>query len=139
MDDRLFFTQATLECWIEEGEVLFEGETLTIFSQNKSYRLESAVNILSVLDGVDEGGWVGKVLTATEIAEAGAEHYRDSVISGDTAYQCEEGFVGIGDEGEPVPAPPVELQEPRTTISDDPQQAGESDSDLLADFLLKHL
>lgn len=139
MDDRLFFTQATLENWIEDGEVLFEGETLTIFAQNKSYRLETAVKILSVLDGDDADQWVGNVLTSSELARADAEHYRDSVIRGETAYQCEEGFVGLGEEGEPVTEPPAELREPRTTISDDPQQKDATDSDLLADFLLKHL
>lgn len=131
----MFFTQSKLEQWIEDGEVLFEGETLTIFAQNRSFRLETAIRITSLLDGEDSSGWLGQVLTAAQIAEAGAEHYRDSVIKGDTAYQCEEGFVGL--EGE-APVDVSELQETRTTISDEPRN-GASESDMLADFLLKHL
>lgn len=129
----MFFTQTKLEQWIEDGEVLFEGETLTIFAENRSFRLETAIRVLSILDGQDADGWLGKVLTAAELVDAGAEHYRDSVIKGETAYQCEEGFVGR----EPMPTPP-ELQQPRSTISDEPRSAA-NESDLLADFLLKHL
>ncbi|MEM6732561.1 MAG: hypothetical protein AAF658_13470 [Myxococcota bacterium] len=130
MEDRLFITQTKLEEWIEEGEVLFEGETLTIFQQNTSYKLEAAVKILSVLDGSDSQSWIGKILTGDEIVSAGGEHYRDSVIMGETAYQCEEGFVGLTQA-------PAELRG-RTTISDEPRPK-DSDSDMLADFLLKHL
>lgn len=135
----LFFTQAMLEQWIDDGEVLFEDDTLTIFEQNTSYRLAPAVKCTQLLSGEDTNGWLDKVMTVADAQSAGAEHFQGSLIVGDTAYQCDEGFLGNANgvvEATPAaqasaPAPQVEA--PRVGSS-----LGEPE-DMLADFLLKHL
>lgn len=140
MSEALFITQQKLEEWIEEGEVLFEDNTLTIFAENVSYELEPAIRILRVLDGADVHGWVGRVLCLSEAQGQGAEHYRDSLVCGETAYECEEGYVGkpgeaaaaSGSAAEPSEAVAASTPEPAA-----PMPA--SDTDLLADFLLKHM
>ena len=133
MGDPLFITQPKLEEWIEEGEVLFEDNTLTIFAENTSYDLEPAIRILTVLDGVDTQALLGRIISISEVASLRAEHLRDSVIVGDTAYQCEEGFVALGRATESAPVPVAAEAAPPAA------EDKSSDMDLLADFLLKHL
>jgi hypothetical protein len=44
--------------------------------------------------GADPHGLIGKIKTLEEVQALGGEHYADSVIMGDCAYQVIEGFVG---------------------------------------------
>jgi hypothetical protein len=117
----LFISQGKLEGWVEKGEVTFDDATLTLPAENLTYTLQPAVRIRSLLDGKDTSGLVGKVVSAADLQKMGAEHSQGAVILGETAYDCEEGFVGI-------------LKEAGVT-----KVVEASDSDLLADFLLKNL
>lgn len=128
MSEPLFINQQKLESLIEEGKVTFEDNVLTILAEQKSYTLAPAVKVLGLLDGEDSAGLVGQIWAVAEIEAKGGEHYRDSVILGETAYQCEEGFAGTQAPGPGDAAPAA-------------QPAGEeqSDADLLTEFLLKHL
>ena len=142
MAERLFISQVKLETWIEEGKVTFEDNLLTLLAEKVAYRLEPAARISSVLDGQDTRALVGKALTVAELTAMGVEHYHDSAIAGDTAYQCEEGFMGTAQAAiplaeapvvtpaPPVPAPPAAIPAPADE---------ESAADLLAAFMLKHM
>lgn len=136
----LFFTHAMIEQWIDDGEVLFEDDMLTIFEQNTSYKLAPAVRVTQLLSGDDLHGWMGCVLSVEEAQSAGAEHFQGSLIIGDTAYQCEEGFLGAAKSV--VPATPVAPVSPQPAAPADVTKTGSSfgePEDMLADFLLKHL
>ncbi|HSI06169.1 MAG: hypothetical protein ACAI38_13635 [Myxococcota bacterium] len=137
----LFFTHEMIEQWIDDGEVLFEDDMLTIFEQNTSYKLAPAVRVTELLSGDDVHGWMGCVLSVEEAQAAGAEHFQGSLIVGDTAYQCEEGFLGAAKSVVPAtPTAPADAPEAAAPV--DPAKTGSSfgePEDMLADFLLKHL
>ena len=130
--DPLFLSQAKLESWVEDGKVTFQDNVLTLLAEQVSYELAPAVKVVGLLDGADTAGLVGRVCALTELAGMAAEHYRDSLILGDTAYQCEEGFVGT----EQAPAPPARRDPTPAPVE---QPVEKSDMDLLTDFLLKNL
>jgi len=116
--ERLFILQQKLESWIEEGAVTFDNNLLTLLAEKLSYTVEPAVRILSVIDGQDNDGLCGQALTVAEIVAKKGEHYRDSVIFGDTAYQCEEGFIGTA-QGKPlvVARPVTPLPRPAALVA----------------------
>ncbi|MEK7705545.1 MAG: hypothetical protein AAB426_11350 [Myxococcota bacterium] len=132
MSDPLFITQERLEGWIAEGEVVFADDVLTLPSKGVTYHLQPAVRVTQLLDGVDALALVGQVRAQADLAAMGAEVYRSSLILGDAAYECEEGFVGLATEPKPGTAP---LVEPATAT---PTEAS-ADMALLTDFLLKNL
>ncbi len=74
----LFFTQAMIEQWIDDGEVLFEDDTLTIFEQNISYASSlPAVRVTEtlILSGDDLKIWMGQVMNVADAQADGAEHF----------------------------------------------------------------
>ena len=87
MAEPLFIKQEKLESLVEEGKVTFEDNVLTILAEKKSYDLAPAVKITGLLDGDDTAGLVGKAWTVAEIEQKGGEHYRDSVLLGETAQE----------------------------------------------------
>ena len=137
MPGPLFFTHATIEQWIDDGEVLFEDDTLTIFEQNASYQLVPAVRVTTILSGDDVMGWMGQVLTVAGATAKGAEHVQGSLIIGDTAYACEEGF--WGDAKSAAAATPAALPNPSAATPTSAEISFDESEAMLADFLLKHL
>jgi hypothetical protein len=129
----LFVLQQNLEAWIEQGEAMFQDDVLRFSAKNVAYKLEPAVQITELLAGEDVSQLLGEIYLLADLKTAGAEHCRDSVILGDTAYGCEEGFVCI-QAGQVTTA--ASSQAPTESTSDN---AAKSDVDLLAEFMLKHL
>ena len=125
--EALFISQKQLEGWIENGEVSFTNDILCVLATQTTYELKAAVKVLSLIDGSDEMGLLGGIFSIEKLAELGIEHYPSSLIRGETGYECEEGFLAC----EPV------AETPGDASSTD--QAELSDTDLLTDFLLKHL
>ncbi|MFC1610409.1 hypothetical protein ACFL6C_05580 [Myxococcota bacterium] len=100
--------------------------------ENVPYNLQPAVRITHLLAGDDQSELLGKTCTVAELKASGAEHCRDSVISGDTAYECEEGCVCIQAEARataPSPKAPTE----------DTSNKAKSDEDLPAEYFLNIL
>ena len=67
---------------------------------------------------------MGKVKTKVQLDELEAEHYMDSVICGDVAYQVVEGFLGdlmaarpIGQAAAPAPAKAPEEEPSRKEVA----------------------
>jgi hypothetical protein len=95
--ERLFISQTKLEGWIEGAKVTFQDNLLTLLAEKVAYRVEPAARILRLLDGEDRAGLVGKSVTVAELTAQKAEHFQDSVILGDAAYECEQGFMGTAE------------------------------------------
>lgn len=132
-ENRLFLSQAALDAWLSEGRVDVEGEVLVTKPEGQRFKLTTAVRFKAEVTGEgDPKGLVGKVKDLSQLGEMEAEHYADSVIVGDHAYEVVEGFAG---------APLAERVDAQgTTLASAAQAAlGErresDDADLLAQFL----
>ena len=93
--NRLFIPQLQLDVWLSEDRIEVEGEEMVTRPEGQRFRLTTAVLFKSEVTGeADANGLLGKVKDLEQLAEIGAEHYADSVIMGDNAYQVLEGFAG---------------------------------------------
>lgn len=94
-DNRLFVAQTLLDQWLSESRVEVEGEVMVTKPEGQRFVLTTAVLFTAEVTGApDPHGLIGRVKDVSKIAELGAEHYADSVILGDNAYQVVEGFAG---------------------------------------------
>ena len=131
----LFVSQARLEHWIETGEITFVDNIVTLVAQKKSYDMQPAAKVIGLLDGDDVLEIVGKVVTVAELQEKGAEHFADSIIYGDTAYQCQAGFVGL----QRVAATEAQASAGDANTEAEAEAEAEDDMSLLTDFVLKNM
>ena len=155
MADYLFVPQSVLDRWSEQGKVQVDGHVLTILGENKAFSLTSAVRFMKMEAGDDVSGLLQKVKTTDALKQMGAEHYMESVILGDSAYQVQQGFLADANAlrraaavsqaalikaAPPAPpavapaAPPIAAP---ATVAKPQDQGGEQD--LLAQFLLENL
>jgi hypothetical protein len=146
MADYLFVPQTVLDKWSEQGKVSVDGHVLTLLAEGKSFALTSAVRFLKMEAGEDAARLLSKVKTTDALKNMGAEHYMDSVILGDAAYQVQQGFLADASvlraaaAAAPVrapPPPPADAVEAPAARAQ-PQQQGQ-EQDLLAQFLLDNL
>lgn len=101
--NRLFVPQQQLDTWLSEGRIEVEGDEMVTKPEGHRFSLTTAVLFRSEVTGeADPHDLLGKVKDLEQLAAIGAEHYADSVIMGDNAYQVVEGFAGTpleaGDE-----------------------------------------
>ena len=157
MADYLFVPQSVLDKWSEQGRIAVEGNVLTILGENKDFSLTSAVRFMKMEAGDDTAGLLQKVKTTDALKQMGAEHYMESVILGEVAYQVQQGFLADANalrraataSQPPAPkaaapppprpvaaAPPPAPAAPPAAKSED-KKAGEQD--MLAQFLLDNL
>jgi len=136
MTDYLFVPQSVLDQWSEKGRVELKGEVLVLLKEKKSFRLTSAVRFLKMEAGEDVKGLLHRVKTLDALKQMGAEHYRESVILGDSAYTVQQGF--LADANALRRAAGVS-QAPGTGKDKKQQKEKEGEEDLLARFLLDHL
>ncbi len=99
---RLFISQARLDAWSAESRVSIEGDIMTLADDGRAFKIRPAVRFLSVA-GSDEdpNNWVNTVVLESELDERGADHYMDSVVAGEVAYDVQPGFMG-----DPLPREP---------------------------------
>ena len=137
---RLFWPQELLDQWIVDEKISLEGERLTVQKENRTYRVRQAVFFTSdVGDGDDKHNLVGRVKELEQLDSMEAEHYMDSVLIEDSAYQVVTGFVG---EQFPIEVNGAESGANKTkgtgvNQSDKSEEA--SDQELLAKFLIENL
>src|SRR3954447_18644039 len=93
MADYLFVPQSVLDRWSEQGRIQVDGNVLTILGERKSFTLSTAVRFLKMEAGDDRAGLLAKVKTTDALKQMGAEHYMESVILGESAYQVQQGFL----------------------------------------------
>ena len=91
---RLYVSQQQLDTWTSGGKVGLQDDLMTVAALGRTFRIESAVRIVKLVGGDDAKQLVGKVKTQSEIASGGYELYGTSLVAGEAAYECEEGFVG---------------------------------------------
>jgi hypothetical protein len=139
--NRIFFPQAALDQWVEEGTVELLGDVLTIAAEGRSYRIIEASRFLCEVAGAgDENQLVGKVMTRGFLHELGAEVLEDSVILGENAYDVVCGFlaVPIGTLGEHIAGPArAEARRSHPDAQPSSDHAPESEEALLVRFLIK--
>src|SRR5712671_6224341 len=93
MADYLFVPQSVLDKWSEQGRIQVDGNVLTILGEQKDFALTSAVRFIKMEAGDDNVGLLQKVKTTDALKQMGAEHYMESVILGESAYQVQQGFL----------------------------------------------
>lgn len=92
---RLFISQDRLDAWSAEDRVKVEGDRMTLTGDGRSFKIASAVRFMRVSGGgADGANLLGRVRTIAQLEAEGGEHYMDSVIVGDTAYDVQQGFLG---------------------------------------------
>jgi hypothetical protein len=96
---RLFISTDQMDRWAAEGKVTLQDDIMALPALNRSFKLRTAVRFLSVVEGSDAHGLLGRVKTDDQLVEMGGEHYGASVILGDVGYECEEGFIGLPIDG----------------------------------------
>jgi hypothetical protein len=106
--NRLFFSQETVDGWLEAGRVSLEGDVLTL-PGGPMFRLSSAVVFQAeVGSGVDAFSLCGKVKSHPEVEAMNGELATGSVLMGDSAYEVADGFLaellGAAESGEALRA-----------------------------------
>ena len=134
----LFWPQELLDQWIIDEKIALDGERLTLIKEKQNYRVrQAAYFVADVGDGEDVHKLVGRVKDLEEMKNMGAEHYMDSVILGESAYQVVTGFLG-----EQTPMENLRQTAPRSISDALSSQSGENEADdqeLLAKFLIENL
>jgi hypothetical protein len=92
---RLFISQERLDAWTTEQRVAVDGNRMTLADDGRSFLIRPAVRFVKVSgpDG-DPHDLIGKVKDEKDLAAMGADHYMNSVIMGETAYDVQPGFLG---------------------------------------------
>jgi hypothetical protein len=92
---RLFISQERLDAWTSEQRVAVDGDRMTLADDGRSFVIRPAVRFLKVSGSAnDPHDLIGKVKDEMALASMGADHYMNSVIMGDTAYDVQLGFLG---------------------------------------------
>jgi hypothetical protein len=156
MADYLFVPQGVLDKWSEQGKVSVDGHVLTLLGEGRSFQLTSAVRFLKMEAGEDVARLLAKVKTTDALKQMGAEHYMESVILGESAYQVQQGFLADANAiravaaaapkpAQPPPPPPDAFESapppPPATPAATQAKAKTTDeeNDLLAQFLLENM
>jgi hypothetical protein len=135
--NRLFWSQEVLDQLIVDEKAVIEEDVLSIADDKLRYRVSQAVHFVAdVGDGSDPHKLVGRVKELEPLVAGGAEHYMDSVLIDDSAYQVAQGF-----SGEPI----IEIASETkggdisgAVVAAGGEEDGE-DRELLAKFLLDNL
>ncbi len=154
MADYLFVPQSVLDKWSEAGRIQVEGNVLTILGEGKNFSLTSAVRFMKMEAGEDTSGLLQKVKTTDALKQMGAEHYMESVILGEVAYQVQQGFLADANalrraaaasappapKAAPAPAPAASAAPaPAAPAAAKPEEKKPGEQDLLAQFMLDNL
>ena len=142
--DYLFVPQSVLDRWSEQGRIQVDGNVLTILGEKKSFALTSAVRFIKMEAGEDTAGLLQKVKTTDALKQMGAEHYMQSVILGENAYQVQQGFLADANAlrraaaaSQPAPSPDRGGETQAGQAGEDEKKPEEQD--MLARFLLENL
>jgi len=126
----VFIAQSTLQQWADAGKVRLEDTTLHLLKEGRSVLLKPAVRFTKLTVGdEDPHSLLGKVKTDDQLRDMGAEHYMDSVIHGDTAYEVVEGFMGdlqAPPAAQPTSTPPAAASAVPAPVPEAAQNAPEA-------------
>jgi len=142
-ENRLFVESALVDQWITGGGAELVGGVLRARATGACFSLEEAVHVVDEVAGAgDAPGFVGRVRPVAELAARGAELLDRSMVLGDAAYDVVPGFLVT-----PLPAPldqgtgPLLVADIAASLSrlSEAPQAGQSDEELLARYLIQKL
>jgi hypothetical protein len=139
-NNRVFFPQAALDQWINDGKVDLAGDELTIKPEARRYRILEAARVVREVTGLaDANELVGKVKTREHLSGLGAELLENSMVLGDNAYDVITGFLGapVGTLEEHLAGPA--RAEARGGPGGPRGAVPTSDEELLGKFLLGNL
>ncbi len=123
---KLFLPHKTLEDWsVAEKADLLDGK-LVVSEGKTSHPVAPAVHFQKLLSGEDVQGLLGRVKTSAQLADLKAEHFADSCIVGETAYEVVEGYV-------------TEVIATAPTKAEAKKKSASPEADLLAAFILDKL
>ena len=92
---RLFISHERIDKLSADNRVVLDGDRLSVPALGASFRLSPAVHIKRVVGGEgDAYALVGRVKTEEHMRKLGADVLANSAVLGDTAYECESGFLG---------------------------------------------
>ena len=92
---RLFISHQRIEKLTADNRVVLEGDRLAVPALGASFRLSPALYFKRVVsDDGDTHKLLGRVKSEEYLRRLGAEVLADSAVIGETAYQCEGGFLG---------------------------------------------
>ena len=140
--NRFFWPQELLDQWIVEEKINLDGQLLTLIEENRIYDVQQAVYFTSdVGDGDDKYNLIGRVKEKSTLEEMEAEHYMDSVLIDESAYQVVPGFTGEpvqdAETVEKSKEKATELSEAISGYADEEESV--DDRELLAQFLIDNL
>jgi len=93
---RLFISQARLDNWTFEERVAVKGDVMTLSKDGRSFKLSPAVRFVKLAGAdIDPHKLIGRVKTEDQLAQMGAEHYLESCLVGEIAYDVQTGWVGL--------------------------------------------
>ena len=96
MENRVFFSQKTLDDWLSAGKVDLRGSELTIIERGRRYEICEALYFArEVTEANDAHNVVGRVKARALLDGQGAEIFDTSCILGDNAYDVVPGFTGF--------------------------------------------
>lgn len=123
---KLFLPHKTLEDWMVSEKADLQDGKLLVTEGKTTYPVAAAVHFSKIVSGEDAQGLLGRVKTSAQLAALNAEHFQDSCIVGEAAYEVVEGYVT-----EVTVAPPAKGEGKKKT--------GSPEADLLAAFILDKL
>jgi hypothetical protein len=92
---RLFIAQDRLDAWTAESRVRVEGDVMTLADDGRAFRIRPAVRFLRVAGSEEDlHDLINTVKEEKALDEMGADHYMNSVIVGEVAYDVQPGFIG---------------------------------------------
>jgi hypothetical protein len=98
-----FLPQAVLDAWQDEGKVDFKGDKLVDLASGKELKIREAVHFVRLESGTDSSNLVKRVKSLETLRSLGAEHFKTSVILGETVYEVAPGW--IAEDAIDPPAP----------------------------------
>ena len=123
---KLFLPHKTLEDWMVSEKADLQDGKLLVTEGKASFAVAAGVHFAKLVSGEDTHALLGRVKTTAQLATLNAEHFQDSCIVGEAAYEVVEGYVT---EVATVPA----------AKGDAKKKAGSPEADLLAAFILDKL
>lgn len=94
---RLFISQDQLDQLSADEVAVVDGDRCQLVPIGASFTLVPAVYFTALIEGDDRHNLIGTVKSEESLRSLGADLLLTSAIVGETAYECQPGFLGQGD------------------------------------------
>lgn len=123
---KLFLPHKTLEEWMLSEKADLQDGKLVLSEPKSTHPAVAAVHFHKLVSGEDTHSLLGRVKTTAQLTALNAEHFADSCIIGEAAYEVVEGYV-------------TEVQVGSPTKPETKKKSTSPEADLLAAFILDKL